>query len=76
MKPALALILAVTASGLVCHPLTADESSVQSVQQRLFLFTAKPSPEAWKFMKENPGDRRVATEKAMKRAGCEMIGYY
>ncbi len=43
---------------------------------RYFLFSAKPSAEAWRFMKENPGDRRAATEKGMKKIGCEMLGYY
>ena len=45
-------------------------------EMRIFLFSAKPTPEAWKFMKENPGDRRAATEQAMKKIGCEMLGYY
>ena len=27
-------------------------------------------------MKNNPGDRKAATEAAMKKIGCEMLGYY
>ena len=45
-------------------------------QMRIFLFSAKPSPEAWQFMKENPGDRRAATEGAMGKIGGKMLGYY
>ncbi len=45
-------------------------------QMRIFLFSAKPSPEAWRFMKENPGDRRAATEDAMEKIGGKMLGYY
>jgi uncharacterized protein with GYD domain len=45
-------------------------------EMRIFLFSAKPSPEAWQFMKENPGDRRAATEGAMEKIGARMIGYY
>ena len=45
-------------------------------EMRIFLFSAKPSPAAWKFMKENPGDRRAATEGAMEKIGAKMLGYY
>ena len=43
---------------------------------RIFLFSAKPSPEAWQFMKKNPVDRRAATEDAMQKIGGKMLGYY
>ena len=43
---------------------------------RIFLFSAKPTPEAWQFMKKNPGDRRAATEGAMEQIGGRMLGYY
>ena len=45
-------------------------------EMRIFLFSAKPSPAAWTFMKENPGDRRAATEGAMEKIGAKMLGYY
>jgi 2-methylcitrate dehydratase PrpD len=45
-------------------------------KMRYFLFTAQPSSDAWQFMKNNPGDRKADTEKAMKKIGCEMLGYY
>ncbi|MGI9241190.1 MAG: GYD domain-containing protein [Verrucomicrobiales bacterium] len=45
-------------------------------EMRLFMFSSKPSPEAWQFMKANPGDRKAAVEGAMEKIGCRMIGYY
>ena len=45
-------------------------------EMRIFMFSSKPSPEAWQFMKENPGDRKAAVEGSMKKVGCRMIGYY
>ena len=55
---------------------TSRGASSDSPQMRYFLFSAKPSAEAWRFMKDNPGDRRAATEGAMRKVGCKMIGYY
>ena len=43
---------------------------------QIFMFSATPSAKAWQFMKENPGDRRAATEGAMKKVGCKMLAYY
>ena len=51
-------------------------SNESEPEMRIFLFSAKPSPEAWQFMKENPGDRRAATEGAMEKIGARMLGYY
>ncbi len=45
-------------------------------EMRIFLFSAKPSPAAWKFMKENPGDRRAESEAAMEKVGCKILAYY
>jgi uncharacterized protein with GYD domain len=52
------------------------DSTESEPEMRIFLFSAKPSPEAWQFMKKNPGDRRAATEDAMEKIGARMIGYY
>ncbi len=52
-----------------------DEAPVDQ-EMRIFLFSAKPSAKAWQFMKENPGDRRAATEGAMEKVGCKMLAYY
>ena len=53
-----------------------DEAAKPEEEMRIFMFSSKPSPEAWQFMKENPCDRRAATEESMKKVGCRMIGYY
>ena len=53
-----------------------DEAAKQKKEMRIFMFSSKPSPEAWQFMKANPGDRRAATEESMKKVGCRMISYY
>ncbi len=83
MKPIKATVAIVMCFSLIGIPLVLDafadapkEAATSGKGMRLFLFSAKPSPEAWRFMKENPGDRRAATEKAMKKIGCEMLGYY
>jgi 2-methylcitrate dehydratase PrpD len=55
---------------------TSSSAASADSKMRYFLFSAKPSPEAWQFMKKNPGDRRAATEGAMKKIGCRMLGYY
>ena len=55
---------------------TAPAAAKSEKPMRIFMFSSKPSPEAWQFMKENPGDRREATEGAMEKIGCKMIGYY
>jgi uncharacterized protein with GYD domain len=68
---AIALIVA-----FASYTLAQNKGVAQEKSMRYFLFTAKPSPEAWRFMKKNPGDRRAATENAMKKIGCEMLEYY
>ena len=62
---------------LATSVITHDTNSTKPQDElRIFLFSAKPSPAAWKFMKENPGDRRAATEEAMDKIGAKMLGYY
>jgi uncharacterized protein with GYD domain len=56
--------------------LPVSASGNASSTMRYFLFMAKPTPEAWQFMKKNPGDRKAATEAAMHKIGCEMLAYY
>ena len=71
------VIIAFLAIALLVVTTTAQNNSTEPKQEmRIFLFSAKPSPAAWKFMKENPGDRRAATENAMEKIGAEMLGYY
>jgi hypothetical protein len=63
------------ANGLLGTGKSSPAASADS-KMRYFLFSAKPSAEAWRFMKDNPGDRRASTEGAMKQIGAEMLAYY
>jgi len=69
---------AVVAIGMLVTIAIAQDTSSDEPQKpmRIFLFSAKPSPEAWQFMKKNPVDRRDATEGAMEKIGGKMLGYY
>jgi uncharacterized protein with GYD domain len=81
--PATKSIIAITAIALtaILAPLLLAQDKKEAPaaakqEMRIFMFSSKPSPEAWQFMKENPGDRKAAVEGAMKKVGCRMIGYY
>ena len=75
-----ALALTALSSPLLCGQDAKDKPSPAATKSekpmRIFMFSSKPSPEAWQFMKENPGDRRKATEGAMAKVGCKMLAYY
>lgn len=74
MKTAPIALLAII---LLVVTTSAQNSPAKPKQEmRIFLFSAKPSPAAWKFMKENPGDRRAVTEAAMEKIGAKVLGYY
>jgi hypothetical protein len=75
MKTATLALLAFTLLAGIGSTQDASSNKPQK-PMRIFLFSAKPSPEAWQFMKKNPGDRRAATEGAMKKIGAKMLGYY
>ena len=51
-------------------------SGQQKPAMRYFLLSSRPNHKAWQVMKKNPGDRQAATAGAMKKIGCEMLGYY
>ena len=84
MKPIAiaAMFAAITLTALISPILFGQDTKEKPAaakakkEMRIFMFSSKPSPEAWQFMKENPGDRRAATEASMKKVGCRMIGYY
>lgn len=74
MKIVTTALLAMTL--LVVTSAAQKKPSEPQQNMRIFLFSAKPSPAAWRFMKENAGDRRAATEGAMEKIGAKMLGYY
>ena len=57
-------------------PATKPASTKQKPVMRYFLLSSRPNHKAWQVMKKNPGDRQAATAGAMKKIGCEMLGYY
>ena len=44
--------------------------------KRTFLFIGEPNAAAWKFMMENPVDRKSEVEGAFKALGGEVLSYY
>ena len=43
---------------------------------RFYLFIGEPSPQAWQFMINNPGDREAAVKDAIANLGGELLSYY
>lgn len=73
---AITVMCAFTLSGQESKEKAAPAATKSEKPMRIFMFSSKPSPEAWQFMKKNPGDRLKAVEGAMAKVGCKMIGYY
>ena len=44
--------------------------------QRHFMFIGEPNAAAWKYMMDNPADRKAEVEGAFKALGGEMLSYY
>ena len=53
-------------------------SSVQAAEQkqRHFMFIGEPNAAAWKYMMDNPADRKKQVEGAFKALGGKVISYY
>ena len=45
-------------------------------EQRHFMFIGEPSSAAWKYMIENPADRKAEVESAFTALGGEILSYY
>jgi len=43
---------------------------------RHYLFVGQPSPEGWRWLMNNPGDRRQAAEEGIRKLGGEMLSYF
>ena len=60
---------------VISHPaIGAETDTVKNA--RYFMFIGTPSTAAWKFLIENPADRKAATEKAMEEIGGKMLSYW
>ena len=44
--------------------------------QRHFMFIGEPNTAAWKYMMDNPSDRKAEVEDAFKALGGEVLSYY
>ena len=44
--------------------------------QRHFMFIGEPNAVAWKYLMENPADRKTEVESAFKALGGEVLSYY
>jgi len=44
--------------------------------QRHFMFIGEPNAAAWKYMMDNPTDRKSQVEGAFKSLGGEVLSYY
>ena len=43
---------------------------------RYFMFVGEPNAAAWKFLLENPADRKAEVASAFEALGGEVLGYY
>lgn len=44
--------------------------------QRHFLFIGEPNATAWKYLMDNPADRKAEVESAFRTLGGEVLSYY
>ena len=52
------------------------QESTGADSKRLFMFIGEPNSAAWKFLMENPVDRRAEVSEAMEKIGGKIMGYY
>ncbi len=57
---------------------SAFNANAQSGEPNLrhFMFIGEPNSTAWKYLMENPTDRKASVEKAFKALGGEVKSYY
>lgn len=73
MKRVIGFIIAIIlTTGLQTNSLLAQQKS----SNRTFMFVGEPNAAAWKFMMENPADRKEAVSAAFEKLGGKIIGYY
>ena len=54
----------------------AYSSHADSKEQRHFMFIGEPNAAAWKYMMDNPADRKKQVEGAFKALGGKVVSYY
>lgn len=48
----------------------------QAQEKRTFMFIGEPNASAWKYLMENPQDRKEAVSKATEKIGGKILSYY
>lgn len=56
--------------------IVAYSSHADSKEQRHFMFIGEPNAAAWKYMMENPQDRKKQVAGAFEALGGKVISYY
>jgi len=51
-------------------------AAAQSKDLRYFMFIGEPNAAAWKYLMENPEDRKAEVASAFKALGGEVLSYY
>lgn len=51
-------------------------STVNAQEKRTFMFVGEPNATAWKYMMDNPTDRKEAVSDAFEKLEGKIIGYY
>ena len=64
------------AAGLLVGLMFSYVAAAEQQKQRHFIFIGEPNAAAWKYMMNNPEDRKAAVVGAFKALGGEVIGYY
>ena len=60
---------------ITCLSAALNATAAQN-EQRTFMFVGEPNAAAWKYMMDNPVDRKAEVEGAFKALGGEVLSYY
>jgi hypothetical protein len=77
MRKTLLATVFLALSILLCTGLLqAQQAMADTTKLRTFLFIGEPNAAAWKFLIENPVDRKAAAEVGIAKLGGKMLSYY
>ncbi|WNC74001.1 GYD domain-containing protein [Thalassotalea psychrophila] len=71
MKKLILIMLNVAVLGLFSTAASAEQQD-----KRHFMFIGEPNAAAWKYLMDNPADRKSSVEGAFKELGGEVLSYY
>ena len=61
---------------LICLILAATAFAEEHKEPRYFIFIGEPNAAAWKYLMENPADRKQEVEAGMEAVGGKVLSYY